>query len=197
VGVTVEQVVEGVVRLRPVPSVVVATMSAVAPFAADGPPPGGFAYLPSSMGQAVPFALGIALRRPALPVVVLAGDGSMLMNLGCLATVAEAEAPNLRIVVLDNGVYQVTGGQPVVGSGRVRFEAVAHACGLRHAEAVGEPPALDGALGRLFGAAGPALLSVRVDPVPDAPPARSPGPPVERLARLRAFLAGAGDGGVR
>src|SRR5262245_40432568 len=93
--------------------------------------PRDFYYVPSSMGQAPTLGLGLAMARPDLRVVVLNGDGCMLMNLGCLVTIAEQNPQNYSLIVLNNGVYEVTGGQPVAGSGQVDFAAMARAAGIR------------------------------------------------------------------
>ena len=64
-----------------------------------------------SMGLAVPIGLGVALAQPQRKVIALEGDGSILMQLGSLATVAARKQKNLAIVIMDNGAYQITGGQ--------------------------------------------------------------------------------------
>jgi thiamine pyrophosphate-dependent acetolactate synthase large subunit-like protein len=68
-------------------------------------------YLWGGMGGAVMIGLGVALAQPNLPVVVITGDGEMLMGLGSLATVGLQKPGNLTIIVLDNEVYGETGGQ--------------------------------------------------------------------------------------
>ena len=78
---------------------------------ASGQRPQNF-YMLGSMGLAIPIALGVAIAQPERHVVALEGDGSLLMQLGCLATVAMQAPKNLTMVVLDNGLYQITGGQP-------------------------------------------------------------------------------------
>src|SRR5918997_5734979 len=78
--------------------------------AAAGDRPQNF-YMLGSMGLAAPIALGVALAQPARRVFALEGDGSLLMQLGCLATIAAVAPKNLCVIVLDNGVYQITGGQ--------------------------------------------------------------------------------------
>src|SRR5947209_13577363 len=67
-------------------------------------------YMLGSMGLAVPIALGVALAQPERGVVALEGDGSILMSLGCLTTVGMVRPRNLTIVIMDNGLYQITGG---------------------------------------------------------------------------------------
>ena len=80
---------------------------------ASGQRPQNF-YMLGSMGLAIPIALGVAIAQPHRHVVALEGDGSLLMQLGCLATVAMRVAKNLTIVVWDNGIYQITGSRSVV-----------------------------------------------------------------------------------
>src|SRR4051812_47736410 len=79
-----------------------------------------FSYVPTSMGQAPALGLGLAMAQPRHGVIVVTGDGAVLMNLGCLVTLANYPA-DLFLVLIDNGVYEVTGGQPVPGSGRTDF----------------------------------------------------------------------------
>ena len=86
-----------------------------------------------AMGQAAPFALGLALARPSKRVLVLVGDGELLMSLGVLATIANEAPKNLAVVVLDNERYGETGGQPTATAGRTDLEQVARGCGFEHA----------------------------------------------------------------
>jgi len=83
---------------------------------ASGQRPQNF-YMLGSMGLAIPIALGVAIAQPRRHVIALEGDGSLLMQLGCLATVAERAPKNLTMVVWDNGIYQITGSQPTPGAG--------------------------------------------------------------------------------
>lgn len=109
--------------------VVITTMGSVGLWPALSDTPRDFHYLPSSMGQAVPLGLGLCLAKPGQGVVVLTGDGSLLMNLGSLVTVAQHSVP-LYVVLIDNGLYEVTGGQSVAGAGRTDFAAVARGAGV-------------------------------------------------------------------
>src|ERR671928_1548313 len=86
-------------------------------------------YMLGSMGLACPIALGVALAQPRRKAFALEGDGSMLMQLGCLATVATLAPKNLAILVLDNGTYQITGGQETPAA-RADFAAIARGCGI-------------------------------------------------------------------
>jgi thiamine pyrophosphate-dependent acetolactate synthase large subunit-like protein len=87
-------------------------------------------YMLGSMGLAVPIALGVALAQPQRRIFALEGDGSILMQLGCLATVATLRPKNLTILVMDNGSYQITGGQPTPAAGGADYVAIARGCGL-------------------------------------------------------------------
>jgi sulfopyruvate decarboxylase subunit beta len=124
--------------------------------------PGNF-YMIGSMGLAASIGLGLARRQPGRRVLVLDGDGNVLMNMGALGNVAQAAPPNLRHLVLDNGVHASTGGQRTI-SGAVPLEEVARACGYRRAARVADPPALEAALATLWEEPGPAMLLVEVEP---------------------------------
>jgi thiamine pyrophosphate-dependent acetolactate synthase large subunit-like protein len=73
-------------------------------------------YMLGSMGLAIPIALGVAIAQPKRHVIALEGDGSLLMQLGCLSTVGMFQPKNLTMVVWDNGIYQITGAQPTASS---------------------------------------------------------------------------------
>jgi thiamine pyrophosphate-dependent acetolactate synthase large subunit-like protein len=87
-------------------------------------------YMLGSMGLAIPIALGVALAQPRRHVIALEGDGSLLMQLGCLTTIAALKPVNLTMVVMDNGLYQITGGQPTPAAGIADYIAFARAAGL-------------------------------------------------------------------
>src|SRR2546426_6839656 len=93
-------------------------------------------YLWGAMGGAVMIGLGIALAQPKLPVVVITGDGEMLMGIGSLATVGLQGPKNLAIVVLDNEVYGETGGQARHTAATVELVGVAPACGIADSRAI-------------------------------------------------------------
>src|SRR6202048_5051762 len=90
-------------------------------------------YMLGSMGLAFPIALGVALAQPKRRVVALEGDGSLLMQLGCLATIATQAPKNLTLIVMDNGIYQITGAQPTPAATTPDIVAVAQGCGLANA----------------------------------------------------------------
>ncbi|HZT77681.1 MAG TPA: thiamine pyrophosphate-dependent enzyme [Vicinamibacterales bacterium] len=91
-------------------------------------------YTWGSMGLASSIGLGLALARPDLHVVVLDGDGSLLMNLGSLATIGLVQPRNLTVIVMDNELYATTGGQPTPTASGADLAAAARA--MRIDEAV-------------------------------------------------------------
>src|SRR5262245_16009867 len=97
-------------------NLVVTTMSSVGiwPELSNGPL--DFFFLPSAMGHAPGIGLGLALAQKKHGVIVVNGDGCMLMNLGSLVTLAQYPA-NVYMLILENGLYEVTGGQRVAGAG--------------------------------------------------------------------------------
>lgn len=87
----------------------------------------------SAMGKASSVALGLAIAQPKRKVIIFDGDGSILMNLGTLASVAGKAPQNLVHIVLENGGYTNTGGEPTPGAGLVTFHAMAKDAGYIHA----------------------------------------------------------------
>ena len=121
-------------------------------------------YLWGAMGGAVMIGLGIALAQPELSVVVITGDGEMLMGMGSLATVGLQKPKNLTIIVLDNEVYGETGGQASHTAANVDLVGVARACGISDARAVAtmaEITALAPAMQDR--SSGPRFASVKID----------------------------------
>ena len=92
-------------------------------------------FLWGAMGGAAMIGLGLALAQPKVPVLVITGDGEMLMGLGSLATIGLKRPPNLKIIVLDNELYGETGQQPTATT-RTDMAAVAQACGIEHSSTV-------------------------------------------------------------
>ena len=145
-------------------------------------------YMIGSMGLASSIGLGLALAQPNRRVLVLDGDGNVLMNPGALASIAAARPANLVHVCFDNGVHASTGGQRTVAD-RVELDALARAAGYPVVERVETPGALGGRVAALLGGAGPAFLHVRiaVGP-PGAPGKRVPHTPEDMTARVRRAL---------
>jgi thiamine pyrophosphate-dependent acetolactate synthase large subunit-like protein len=86
-------------------------------------------YMLGSMGLACPIALGVALAQPERGVIAPEGNGSILMGLGCLATIANIKPRNLTIIIWDNGIYQITGKQQAATGGVTDIVAVARGAG--------------------------------------------------------------------
>jgi sulfopyruvate decarboxylase subunit beta len=85
-----------------------------------------------AMGGHASFALGLALARPDLKVVLFDSEGDILMGMGALATIAEQQPKNLYHFMLDNEVYATTGGQPVPNAKVMAYDGLARACGYQH-----------------------------------------------------------------
>jgi len=194
---TLEQVLAPLARLRG-DEIVVTTMGAVRPWAALSDSPLDFASADSAMGHAADFALGIALARPGRRVICLNGDGSMLMTLGTLVTIADSGATNLVLFVLSNRTYEITGNQRVPGGGGVDFAAMARAAGFARAYSFDEPDSYEQELPGIVRGAGPVLVNVRIEAGSEGPLSRGTlkEPPclhvslAESARRLRAELAG-------
>jgi thiamine pyrophosphate-dependent acetolactate synthase large subunit-like protein len=95
-------------------------------------------YLWGAMGGAAMVGYGLALARPRTPVLVVTGDGEMLMGMGALATIAVRNPGNLTILVLDNGLYGETGGQRTHTAHRTDLAAVARGCGIGEVRTLGD-----------------------------------------------------------
>jgi thiamine pyrophosphate-dependent acetolactate synthase large subunit-like protein len=121
-------------------------------------------YLWGAMGGAVMMGLGLALAQPDVPVVVITGDGEMLMGIGSLATVGMQKPGNLSIVVLDNERYGETGGQTSHTSATADLVGIAKACGIADSQAVttmAEVQALAPKLHQLR--SGPRFANIKID----------------------------------
>ena len=121
-------------------------------------------YLWGGMGGAVMMGLGLALAQPDVPIVVITGDGEMLMGMGSLATVAMQKPGNLSIIVLDNERYGETGGQTSHTSSAADLVGVAKACGIADSCAIttlAEVEAMVPKLHDLKG--GPRFANVKID----------------------------------
>ncbi|MFQ5954049.1 MAG: thiamine pyrophosphate-dependent enzyme [Kiloniellales bacterium] len=115
-----------------------------------------------AMGSAVMIGLGLALAQPARRVLVVTGDGEILMGLGALATVAVQAPRNLAIVVLDNERYGETGMQATHTAHGTDLAAVAAAAGIPGTETVADDAALEAAIPAIRGADGPIFVNIKV-----------------------------------
>jgi thiamine pyrophosphate-dependent acetolactate synthase large subunit-like protein len=121
-------------------------------------------YLWGAMGGAVMIGLGVALAQPELPVLVITGDGEMLMGMGSLATVGLQKPKNLTIIVLDNEVYGETGGQASHTAATVDLVGVARACGISDARSISTMAEINAYAERVQDlASGPRFASIKID----------------------------------
>jgi sulfopyruvate decarboxylase subunit beta len=153
-------------------AVVVTTMGVVRPWGKYSTSELDFASADSAMGHAADLALGIALAQPQRKVVCLNGDGSMLMTLGTLVTVAQSGASNFILFVIQNNTYEITGNQPVPGSSFVDFAAIARGAGFRETYVFDEAQGYAQQLPGILEGEGPTLVVVRVEPGTEGPLSR-------------------------
>jgi thiamine pyrophosphate-dependent acetolactate synthase large subunit-like protein len=123
-------------------------------------------YMLGSMGLAFPIAFGVALAQPKRRVFALEGDGSLLMQLGCLSTIATQAPKNLTMIVMDNGIYQITGAQPTPAAASSDIVAIAHGCGLANASWAADEEDFERLIDRSLTADKPTLIAVRIDDKP-------------------------------
>lgn len=180
---------EVVRHLRRDDDVVVTTMSSSKVWMDLGPlHQRDFVFVPSCMGHATSYGLGLALAQPRRRVIVCNGDGSMLMNLGSLVTIAAQWPPNLTVIVMDNGVYEVTGAQPVPA--RVDYAGLARSSGIANVHRFTTGSDWEASAATVLAAAGPNVVVLEIEPVPGRPAPKSPGNAAARAAAFRAALAG-------
>jgi len=146
-------------------------------------------YMLGSMGLACSIALGVAMAQPERGVIALDGDGSILMNLGCLATIAMLKPRNLTVVIMDNGIYQITGKQPTATQSVADVVAMARGAGLVNSAWAADAAEFETLLGTNFDSAGPRLIAVKIDEEPAV------GQTVRDPALIRhKFMQGLGTG---
>ena len=145
-------------------------------------------YTWGSMGLASSIGLGLALVRPELPVFVLDGDGSLLMNLGSLATIGWAQPARLVVIVWDNEEYGTTGGQQTATAARADLAAAARALGAAQTALVRTQEDLAQAIARTKSEPGPWVIVAKVRE--SAPQAK---PPLDCVYIKQRFMAAIGS----
>jgi phosphonopyruvate decarboxylase len=168
--------------------IVVATYQAAFDWMRLAPHPLNYVSI-GAMGVASSHALGLALGRPDRRVIVLDGDGSLLMNLGSLATIAGAAPRNLFHFVCENGVYEANGAHPLPH--QVDFPAMAKAAGIPHVFAFDDLATFTAALPNVLALQGPVFAALRV--VPGAPSPQNYDYIHSQAARVT-FKAALGEG---
>ncbi|MDF0496638.1 thiamine pyrophosphate-dependent enzyme [Bradyrhizobium yuanmingense] len=123
-------------------------------------------YMLGSMGLAFPIALGVALAQPDRRVVALEGDGSLLMQLGALSTIAALKPKNLTMIVMDNGIYQITGAQPTPAANVADIVAIAIGSGLASSAWAADEEDFERLVDDAMAASEPSLIAVRIDDKP-------------------------------
>jgi thiamine pyrophosphate-dependent acetolactate synthase large subunit-like protein len=142
-----------------------------------------------AMGSAAMIGLGLALARPERPVLVLTGDGELLMGMGSLATIGVQHPQNLAVVVLDNERYGETGMQKTATAHGVDLAAVATGCGFPASEVIRDIAAVEALRPRLHARQGPLFAEIKV--AADTPPLVLPPRDGGLLkSRFRAALLG-------
>jgi sulfopyruvate decarboxylase subunit beta len=175
--------------------IVVTTMGAAREWPKLSQHPLDFHYIPSAMGEAPALALGLALAQRDREVLILNGDGAMLMNLGSLVTIVASGAQNLTLVVLDNGIYEVTGGQQTPAAclpppARVDFAGLARAAGFVSVATFNGLEDWQRQAADTLRLNGPRFIVLAVEPVGPDYHLESPGPIAERVARFQRALGG-------
>lgn len=167
--------------------IVITTMGSVGVWPALSDTPLDFHYIPSAMGQGPALGLGLALAQPERGVIVINGDGCMLMNLGCLVTLASYPAP-LFLIIIENGLYEVTGGQVVPGAGRTDFAGLARAAGIPRAYTFATVDAWRAGAADALTGPGPVAICLKVEGKLGQKTPTAPRPMAEQIARLRQAL---------
>jgi thiamine pyrophosphate-dependent acetolactate synthase large subunit-like protein len=129
---------------------------------ASGHRPQNF-YMLGSMGLAVPIALGVALAQPRRKVFALDGDGSLLMQLGALGTVAAVRPRNVAIIAWDNGLYQITGSQKTLTSAGTDLVSIALGAGLAQSAWASDERHFESLVDRVLLGNGPWFIAARID----------------------------------
>jgi phosphonopyruvate decarboxylase len=145
-------------------AVVVPTMSGSRGWATVSTRPELDLPISGAMGKASSVALGLALAQPDRRIIVLDGDGSLLMNLGSVVTIAGMRPKNLVHAVCQNEVYEITGGQPIPNAERVDFAGIAVAAGFVRARTFDDIATLERDLAPLLAADGPTFLTLKLQP---------------------------------
>ena len=154
--------------------IVITTMGTSVPWAKISSHPLDYASVGSAMGHAADLALGIALAKPDKKVVILNGDGSMLMCLGTLATITGLDKlpTNYILFVCDNGTYEVTGNQPVPRNPDLSWTTIAEGVGFKEVHEFDDIEKLQINLPKIWHKTGPMFISLKIEQANEPPPDR-------------------------
>jgi len=144
-------------------AVVLTTMGARGDWAAISENPKRDLAVSGAMGKASSVALGVALAQPKHKIFLIDGDGSLLMNLGNLITIAHKAPANLYHFVIDNGVYGTTGGQPLPGVGQYSLMHLAKASGYPSCHEFDRLDDFQSNIAAILNMPGPAFISAKIE----------------------------------
>jgi len=165
--------------------IVITTMTATLQWPLVSSHPLDFDFLAFGMGHASDFGLGLALARPERKVIVLKGDGGLLMSLGSLVTMGHHGPPNLLVLLLENRSYEMTGGQGLAP--HVDFLTLAQGAGIEKAERIEDLSSFETELPRLLTEPGPHFVVLPVTNSEPLPPVSHTDHSI-RVANLRLGL---------
>jgi sulfopyruvate decarboxylase subunit beta len=120
-------------------------------------------YFEDAMGLALPLALGLSIAQPSRPVIVVEGDGALLMHMGALVTVGAVNPANLTVLIIQNGVHAASGGQALTNAG-LDLAQLARASGIALSENIDKPEALAGKLRACTARGGAECLVLATEP---------------------------------
>ncbi|MEZ4524130.1 MAG: thiamine pyrophosphate-dependent enzyme [Thermomicrobiales bacterium] len=129
-------------------------------------------YMLGSMGQAISIGFGLAIAQPDRSVVVMEGEGSVLLNLSALATIGMVAPPNLTLVIWDNEQWQITGGQALSTATTCDLSAVARGCGIENGATPTTVAEFEQAVRFAVDAPGPHTIVTKIAPTPGMTPQR-------------------------
>ena len=166
----------------------VAIMQSEAPWHDAGQADDFYLDISGCMGGAVSVGLGLALAQPKRRVMVLDGDGSLLMQLGSLVTVAGQKPANYYHFVFANGLYESSGNQPLPGAGVSDLPALAKAAGYKESLSYERAADLDAALPGILTRTGPIFIELKIAR-DDEKPRWAMVPMAEMVRKLKSELA--------
>ena len=120
-------------------------------------------YFEDAMGLALPLALGLAIAQPDRPVVVVEGDGAVMMHMGALVTVGAVAPGNLTVLLIQNGVHAASGGQALTNA-NLDLAALARSAGIAQAQNIATTEAFASAMGAPADGAGTRFLVLATKP---------------------------------
>jgi sulfopyruvate decarboxylase subunit beta len=143
-------------------AVIVATMSTNFEWSQVSTNPDLDLMFTGAMGKASSIGLGLALARPDKKIIVLDGDGSLLMNLGTLVTIANMAPPNLIHFVFENSVYRTSNGQPIPRARKISFIGLAVAAGYQNVQEFEDLENLESNIEAVLNETGPTFVGLKI-----------------------------------